>query len=99
MHVSILAAEAPCIFVCNQGLKLIVLIRGSRGVWRMNSGGLVSVINFVLCSSTLGVDVERLLETLVRLVVVGEQILQLLFLHLLLVGDRLKHALVVLRRA
>lgn len=55
---------------------------------------LLSVLDTILC-----VDVERLLETLIRLIVVRQQVLQLFFLHLLLVRDGLQDSVGVLRRA
>ena len=52
-----------------------------------------------LLRPVLSVDIERLLQALVGLVVIGEQILQLLFLHLLLGRYLLKNSLIVLRSA
>ena len=59
---------------------------------------LVSVVDFAIGCATLGVDIQRLLKALVRLVVVIEHVLQIFLLHLLLVGDWLEHALIVLWR-
>ena len=50
---------------------------------------LVPVEFLALACSIFCVDVERLLETLVRLVMVAEQVLKFFLLHLLLVGNRL----------
>jgi len=59
--------------------------------------GLVPVEFFALSLPVLRVDIQRLLETLIRLIVVTQQVLQLFLFNLLLVGDRLQHGLVVLR--
>ena len=76
------------VLTTNAVLILTVALR-VRQTGRAMDPWLVPIEFLALARSIFCVDVERLLEALVRLVMVAEQVLKLFLLHLLLVGNRL----------
>ena len=75
---TIRAAEA--VFVLTAGCRL-------HAIGKAWNAWLVSVEFFPLARTVLCIDIQRLLEALIGLIMIAEQVLQLLLLHLLLMGN------------
>lgn len=91
---------AAMAMLTSHSFLVLTIRRWLHTVWQarraMDARLLVSVEFFTLADPILRIDIQRLLEALVRLIMVAQQVLQILLLHLLLVGNWLQHARIVL---